>query len=58
VTPDWSRFLGVFLGLAVVVFVVGAVASPPDPYTQLRAVVPGVVVALVVAYLVAIGGGE
>lgn len=55
-TPDWSRFLGVFLGLVVVVFVVGAVVSPADPYTQLRAVVPGVVVALVVAYLVSVGG--
>ena len=57
-TPDWSRFLGVFLGLLVVVFVVVFLSSPPDPYTQLRGIVPGVVVAAVVAYLVAIGGGE
>jgi len=56
VTPDWSRFLGVFLGLLLVVFVVVALTSPPDPFTQLRGVVPGVVVALVVAYLVAVGG--
>jgi len=56
VTPDWPRFLAVFAVLVVVVFVVGAAVSPPDPYTQLRAVVPGVVVALVVAYLVAVGG--
>ncbi|RMB23910.1 DUF7534 family protein [Haloplanus aerogenes] len=55
-SPDWPRFLAVFAVLLVVVFVVGAVVSPPDPYTQLRAVGPGVVVALVVAYLVAIGG--
>jgi Sec-independent protein secretion pathway component TatC len=58
VTPDWSRFLGVFVGLLVVVFVVVALSSPPDPFTQLRGLVPGVVVALVVAYLVAIGSGE
>jgi peptidoglycan/LPS O-acetylase OafA/YrhL len=56
VTPDWFRFLGVFLGLLVVVVAVVAATSPPDPYTQLRGIVPGVVVALVVAYLVAIGG--
>lgn len=55
-TPDWSRFVGVFLGLLVVVVVVVFLSSPPDPYTQLRGIVPGVVVALVVAYLVALGG--
>ena len=55
-TPDSFRFLGVFLGLLVVVVAVVAATSPPDPYTQLRGIVPGVVVALVVAYLVAIGG--
>jgi len=58
VTPDWSRFLGVFLGLLVVVFVVVSLSSPPDPFTQLRGLVPGVVVSVVVAYLVAIGAGE
>jgi Sec-independent protein secretion pathway component TatC len=56
VTPDWTRFAAVFGALLVVVFVVVAVVSPPDPYTQLRGVLPGVVAALVVAYLVAIGG--
>jgi hypothetical protein len=56
VTPDWSRFLGVFLGLLIVVFVVVSLSSPPDPSTQLRGFVPGAVVALVVAYLVALGG--
>ena len=55
-TPDWSRFVGVFLGLLVVVFVVVSLSSPPDLYTQLRGLVPGAVVALVVAYLVAVGG--
>jgi hypothetical protein len=56
VTPDWVRFLGVFLGLLVVVFAVVALSSPPDPSTQLGSLGPGVVVALVVAYLVAVGG--
>jgi Sec-independent protein secretion pathway component TatC len=58
VTPDWSQFAAVAAVLVGVVLVVGAVVAPPDPYTQLRTVVPGVVVALVVAYLVAVGSGE
>ncbi|WP_157573434.1 hypothetical protein [Haloplanus natans] len=55
-TPDWSRFFGVLVGLLVVVVAVVAVVSPSDPATWLRGLAPGVVVALVVAYLVAIGG--
>jgi predicted branched-subunit amino acid permease len=56
VTPDWSRFATVAAVLVAAVIVVVALTTPPDPYTQLRATVPGVVVALVVAYLVAVGG--
>jgi hypothetical protein len=56
VTPDWPRFFGVFAGLFVVVVAAVAVVSPPDPYTWLRGLLPGVVAALVVAYLVAVGG--
>ncbi|WP_157969255.1 hypothetical protein [Haloplanus rubicundus] len=55
-TPDWSRFGAVAAVLVLVVVVVVAVTSPPDPYTQLRGILPGVLVALAVAYLVAIGG--
>jgi len=58
VTPDRSRFAAVAAVLVAVVLVVVAATTPPDPYTQLRAAVPGVVVALVVAYLVAVGAGE
>jgi hypothetical protein len=53
---DWSQFGAVAAVLVLVVFVVVAASAPPDPYTQLRGVVPGVVVALAVAYLVAVGG--
>jgi Mn2+/Fe2+ NRAMP family transporter len=58
VTPDWVRFVGVLVVLLLVVFAVVAAVSPPDPFTLLRGVLPGVVAALLVAYLVAIGGGE
>jgi hypothetical protein len=56
VTLDTSRFAGIAAVLVGVVVVVVAATTPPDPATQVRAVVPGVVVALLVAYLVAIGG--
>jgi HAD superfamily hydrolase (TIGR01548 family) len=56
VTPDWSRFAAVAAVLLVVVVAVVAATTPPDPSTQLRGVVPGIVAALVVAYLVAVGG--
>lgn len=55
-TPDWSRFLPVAAVLVAVVVAVVGLSSPPDPYTQLRGIVPGVVVALAVAYLVAVTG--
>ena len=55
-TLDSSRFLAVAAVLVVVVVVVVVATVPPDPYTQLRGVVPGVVAALLVAYLVSIGG--
>ncbi|WP_251341591.1 hypothetical protein [Haloplanus halophilus] len=53
---DRSLFAGVFLALLVVVVVATAAVAPPDPYTQLRGIVPGAVVALLVALLVAVGG--
>jgi len=56
VTPDWPRFVGVFVGLLVVVVAAVAAVSPSDPATWLRGLAPGVVAALVVAYLVAVGG--
>jgi Mn2+/Fe2+ NRAMP family transporter len=58
VKPDWVRFVGVLVVLLLVVFAVVAAVSPPDPCTLLRGVLPGVDAALLVAYLVAIGGGE
>jgi Sec-independent protein secretion pathway component TatC len=53
VTVDGGRFARVAAGLVVVVFVVDAVAAPPDPYTQLLVLGPGVAGALLVAALVA-----
>jgi hypothetical protein len=58
VTPNWSRFAAVAAVLVAVVLVVVAVTTPPDPYTQLRAAGPGVVVAVIVAYLAVVGSGE
>ena len=55
-TPDWPRFGAVAAVLVLVVVVVVALTGPLDPSTQLRGILPGVAVALVVAYLVAIGG--
>jgi hypothetical protein len=55
VRVDRPRFVGVFLALLVVVVVVTVAAAPPDPATQLRGIAPGAVVALVVAFLVAVG---
>ncbi|MFB6195915.1 MAG: hypothetical protein ABEI80_07065 [Haloplanus sp.] len=54
----WRRFPRVALGLGVVVFVVAATVAPPDPYTQLLVVVPGLVCAVVVAYWVTVRGGR
>jgi hypothetical protein len=56
VRVDRPRFVGVFLALLAVVVAVTVAAAPPDPATQLRGIVPGAVVALVVAFLVAVGG--
>lgn len=55
-TPDWSRFFGVLAGLLLVVVAAVAVVSPSDPATWLRGLAPGVAAAVVVAYLVAVGG--
>ncbi|WP_251329372.1 hypothetical protein [Haloplanus pelagicus] len=54
--PDPFRFVAVAAALVAVVVVVVALTSPPDPYTLLRGFLPGAVVAIVVAYLVAVGG--
>jgi len=55
---DWPQFGAVAGVLVLVVFVAGAVLTPPDPYSQLRFAVPGVAAALLVALLVALDTGE
>jgi hypothetical protein len=52
-TFDTRRFAALALVLVTVVVVGTAVRSSPDPFTQLVRVVPGVLVALVVAYAAA-----
>ncbi|WP_248897966.1 DUF7534 family protein [Haloplanus halobius] len=51
--PRWRRFAVVASVLVAVVVVVTAVRAPPDPVTQVFRLVPGVVVALILAYWIA-----
>jgi hypothetical protein len=55
VRPDPLQF-GLVAGALVVVVVAVVATGSPDPSARLRGVVPGVVVALIVAYLVGVSG--
>jgi drug/metabolite transporter superfamily protein YnfA len=56
VTLDRRRFALTAAALVTVVVVVVVATTRPDLSTRMRAAAPGVFVALLVAYLVAVGG--
>jgi drug/metabolite transporter superfamily protein YnfA len=56
VTLDRRRFALTAAALVTVVVVVVVATTRPDLSTRMRAAAPGVLVALLVAYLVAVGG--
>lgn len=47
---NWSRLAGAVLDAVVVSFTVGAVLSPPDPFTQLQYAIPAFLATLPVVY--------
>ena len=53
----FRQFLWLLAALVTAGFAVAAVATPPDPYSQLRALAVLLPVALVGAYLLAYRGG-
>ncbi|WP_299333629.1 hypothetical protein [Haloplanus sp.] len=55
-TPDRRRFALTAAALVTVVVAVVVATTQPDLDTRMRAAAPGVAVALLVAYLVAVGG--
>ncbi|RQH03076.1 DUF7534 family protein [Natrarchaeobius oligotrophus] len=52
-----GRFVGAFLILSGLAITVAATVLPPDPYTLVLAVVPLVVAAALVSYLLVYRGG-
>jgi hypothetical protein len=48
---DWSRFVGATFDALVVSFTLGAVLSPPDPFTQILYTVPAFFLTLPAIYL-------
>lgn len=47
---DWSRLASSLFGSLFVAFLLGAMVSPPDPFTQLLFVIPAVVALVPLAY--------
>lgn len=54
---DHATFVLSLVGSITILFALGAVLTPPDPFTQLRFVAASLPIALVAAYLLAYRGG-
>lgn len=49
-TDRLRQFTRILIGLIVLVFVIGAIALPPDPFTQIYYALPMILLSLILAY--------